>query len=190
MWECHQQLRTDGRPVQAETRSSRRKPSGQRERTGGITENSDVFDKAGLHGLELISGLGLQLLPQVYGLLYARPSSAICVSWATEDCLQAPLANTVQPPHSKKRKKRNCILLLCFLKGHTVTQLKVCNKSTKCTDFSTCIYSPLLLFIYEQHKIHINTIGSAAMMMDLTLLSLITAYLKVYLMVHLFIFQA
>ncbi len=75
---------------------------GQRKWMGGIKENSDVFDWAGLHRSELISGLGLQLLPQVYGLLYARPSSTICVSWATEDCLQAPAANTQQPPQTRK----------------------------------------------------------------------------------------
>ena len=73
---------------------------GQRKWMGGTEEDSDVFEWAGLRGAELMSGLGLQLLPQVYGLLYARPSSTICVSWATEDCLQAPPAHTQHHTHT------------------------------------------------------------------------------------------
>lgn len=69
-------------------------------------ENSDVFDEAGPLRPEFICGLGLQLLPQVYGLLYARPSSTICVSWATEVCLQAPSDNTRQPPPTTQKKRR------------------------------------------------------------------------------------
>lgn len=38
---------------------------GQRKWMGGVEEDSDVFEWAGLRGAELMSGLGLQLLPQV-----------------------------------------------------------------------------------------------------------------------------
>lgn len=43
--------------------------------------------------------LGLQLLPQVYGLLYARPPSTICVSRATVDRLQAQAQHIMHRNH-------------------------------------------------------------------------------------------
>lgn len=43
--------------------------------------------------------LGLQLLPQVYGLLYARPPSTICVSRATVDRLQAQVQHIMHRNH-------------------------------------------------------------------------------------------
>lgn len=90
MWECQQQLRTDGSPVHGKQDKVETEAARQRARTEGINENSNFFHSA--RRPELITGLGLQLLPQVYGLLYAPPSSTICVSWATDDCLQAPPA--------------------------------------------------------------------------------------------------
>lgn len=50
-------------------------------------------------GTEWMWNLGLQLLPQVYGLLYARPPSTICVSRATEDRLQAQARHIMHRNH-------------------------------------------------------------------------------------------
>lgn len=60
MWECHRQLRTDGSPVGKH----------KHKRTAGSPSNSTEPG--------LTRALGLQLLPQVYGLLCARPPSTIC----------------------------------------------------------------------------------------------------------------
>lgn len=100
MWECQQQLRTDGSPVHGKQDKVQSEASGQRTWAEGINENSNFFQSA--RRPELIAGLGLQLLPQVYGLLYAPPSSTICVSRATRGLPAGTTSKAcMQPPQIK-----------------------------------------------------------------------------------------
>lgn len=101
----------------------RRKPRDKENGWKVFKRTATSLTKSGLHRPELISGPGLQLLPQVYGLLYARPSSTICVSWATEDCLQASTPPASAYSNHFNPKTHYSTLQWFYLKGHSVTEL-------------------------------------------------------------------